>query len=383
MNIRTEFTEDWDPFAGKDSMKIAWISFGFREYSINHAEALAVDHDILLVLPESEDSGLNRILDPRVSLYFFRRARLRQPIGQIRQCLAIVQKVKEFAPDVIHLQQGHLWFNFVLSALGRYALVLTIHDPQHHPGDSESRKTPQWVMNFGFRRADRVIVHGRNLVNVVRDEIGIPGNRIDVIPHIALGALKPGPTRAEDDHNVLFFGRIWQYKGLEYLIMAEPLISKHIEDVRITIAGRGEDFSRYRQMMKNPERFEVHNSWISDDTRDELFQRAAVVVLPYVSATQSGVVPIAYSFEKPVVVTDVGALSETVDHGRTGLVVPSRDVQALADAIITLLRDKQARRQMGANGRRKLQEEWIPDVVARRTAETYRSAIRHRKSDKR
>jgi glycosyltransferase involved in cell wall biosynthesis len=381
--MSTDLTEDWVRFAGKNSMKIAWISFGFREYSINHAEALAVDHDLLLVLPASKDSGLNKIVDPRVSLYLFPEARLRQPIGQIRQCLAIVRKVREFGPDVVHVQQGHLWFNFALPALGKYALVLTIHDPQHHPGDSESRKTPQWVMDFGFRRADRVIVHGKNLVNVVRDEIGIPGNRIDVIPHIALGALEPGPARVEDDHNVLFFGRIWPYKGLEYLIMAEPLISKHIEDLRITIAGRGEDFSRYRQMMKNPARFEVHNSWISDDTRDELFQRAAVVVLPYVSATQSGVVPIAFSFGKPVVVTDVGALSETVDHGRTGLVVPPRDVQALAEAIITLLRNKESRRKMGANGRKKMQEEWVPDVVARRTVETYGSAIRHCESGKR
>ncbi len=364
-------------------MKIAWISFGFREYSINHAGALADNHDVLLVLPASQDSGLNEIVDPRVSLFYFREARLRQPFRQIRQCLAIVRKVREFGPDVVHLQQGHLWFNFAIPALRRYPLVMTIHDPRRHPEDLESKKTPQWTQDFGFRLADRVIVHGKSLINVVRDEIGIPGNRIDVIPHIALGALEPRPTRTEDDRNVLFFGRIWPYKGLEYLILAEPLISEHIEDVRITIAGRGEDFSRYRQMMKNSERFEVHNSWVSDDTRDELFQRASVVVLPYVSATQSGVVPVAYSFGKPVVVTDVGALSDAVDHGRTGLLIPPRDVQALAEAIITLLRDKKSRRQMGANGRKKMQDEWVPDVVARRTVETYRSAIRHRESDKR
>jgi len=364
-------------------MKIAWISFGFREYSINHVRALSENHDLLLVLPASEDSGLHEIVDPRVSVFSFRNARLRQPFRQIWQCLAIVRKVREFGPDVVHLQQGHLWFNFAILALRRYPLVMTIHDPRRHPGDSESMKTPQWSQDFGFRHADRVIVHGKSLVNVVRDEIGIPGNCIDVIPHIALGALEPSPTRNEDDHNVLFFGRIWRYKGLEYLIMAEPLISKHIEDVRITIAGRGGVFNRYRQMMKNPARFEIHNSWISDSARNELFQRAAVVVLPYVSATQSGIVPIAYSFGKPVVVTDVGALSEVVDHGRTGLVVPPRNVQALADAIITLLRDKQFRRRMGANGRKKMQEEWFPEVVARRTAETYESAIRDREREKR
>ena len=364
-------------------MKIVWISFGFREYSINHVGALAENHDVLLVLPATKDSGLNEIVDPRVSLYYFREARLRQPFGQSRQCLAIVRKVREFGPDVVHLQQGHLWFNFAIPALRKYPLVMTIHDPRRHPGDAESQKTPQWSQDFGFRQADRVIVHGKSLVNVVRDEIGIPENRVDVIPHIALGALDPSPTRTEDDHNVLFFGRVWRYKGLEYLIMAEPLISKQITDVRITIAGRGEDFDRYRQMMKNPERFEVLNSWISDDMRDELFQRAAVVVLPYVSATQSGVVPVAYSYGKPVVATDVGALSEAVDHGRTGLLIPPRDAQALAEAIITLLRDKRSRRKMGANGRKKMQDEWVPDIVAHRTVETYISAIRHRESDKR
>ena len=364
-------------------MKIAWISFGFWEYSINHAEALAVDHEVLLVLPAIKEGVLDKTVDPRVSLFLFPEARLRQPIGQIRRCLAIVNKVREFGPDVVHLQQGHLWFNFALPALRRYPLVVTIHDPQHHPGDSESRKTPQWVMDLAAKRADRVVVHGKSLVKVARDEIGLPDHRIDVIPHIALGTLEAKPTQAEDDHNVLFFGRIWRYKGLDYLIMAEPQVSKHIEDVRITIAGQGEDFDRYRQMMINPERFEVYNSWISDDARDQLFQKAAVVVLPYVSATQSGVVPVAYSYGKPVVVTDVGALSETVDHGRTGLVVPPRNVQALAEAIITLLRDNQTRRQMGANGREKMKEEWYPNVIARRTVVTYGSAIRHRVLDSR
>lgn len=364
-------------------MKIAWISFGPREYSFSHAEPLAENHDLLMVLPEREEGRLNEIVDARFTLFEFRRARLRQPIRQIRQCLAIVRKIRSFGPDVVHLQHGHLWLNFALLALGKYPLVLTIHDPQHHPGDSESRKTPQWAMNFGFRRADRVIVLGKSLVKVVREEIGIPEDRIDVVPHIALGAREPDLTQAETDNNILFFGRIWPYKGLEYLIMAEPLISKEIPDVRITIAGTGEEFNRYRQMMTSPERFDVRNTWISESERNDLFCRAAVVVLPYASATQSGVVPIAYSFGKPVVVTDVGALSETVDHGRTGLVVPPRDVKALAEAIITLLCDKQSRRKMGANGRKKMQEEWSPDVVADRTVETYRTAIRNRASGKR
>jgi glycosyltransferase involved in cell wall biosynthesis len=58
------------------------------------------------------------------------------------------------------------------------------------------------------------------------------------------------------------------------------------------------------------------------------------VVLPYVSATQSGIVQIAYGFNKPVVVTAVGGLPEVVDDGRTGFVVPPKNTEALADAVV-------------------------------------------------
>ena len=62
----------------------------------------------------------------------------------------IIQQIKKFEPDVIHLQQGHLWFNFALPLLRRYPLALTIHDPKPHLGDKGGKKTPQVVMNYGF-----------------------------------------------------------------------------------------------------------------------------------------------------------------------------------------------------------------------------------------
>jgi glycosyltransferase involved in cell wall biosynthesis len=102
------------------------------------------------------------------------------------------------------------------------------------------------------------------------------------------------------------------------------------------------------------------------------------VVLPYVSATQSGVVPVAYSFGKPVVATTVGALPEYVDHGRTGLLVPPRDEKKLAAAVVQLLQDVDLRHTMGENGKRMLFEKCAPDVVARRTVEVYRRAVKGR-----
>ena len=95
-------------------------------------------------------------------------------------------------------------------------------------------------------------------------------------------------------------------------------------------------------MMVHPDRFLVYNHWISDTLQAELFHRASVVVLPYIEASQSGVIPCAYSCAKPVIATRTGSLPEMVEHGRTGYLVPPGDEKALADAMIDLLRNRGA-----------------------------------------
>jgi glycosyltransferase involved in cell wall biosynthesis len=153
------------------------------------------------------------------------------------------------------------------------------------------------------------------------------------------------------------------------------LITAEVPQARIVIAGRGEEFARYRNMMVHPERFTVYNEYIPGDKRAELFRRASVVVLPYIEASTSGVISVAYTFAKPVVATTVGCLPEMVEDGRTGFLVPPRHPQALADAIVRLLRDPALRHELGGNGRQKIDTEWSPESVARQTLAVYRRAI--------
>ncbi|MGD9048584.1 MAG: glycosyltransferase family 4 protein [Anaerolineae bacterium] len=356
-------------------MKVAFLSFHFGEYSVRLASALAQETRVLLLLPcEKAAPHLSR-LDPAVNFRPFNKPRLRQPLRQLGTIFRILQEIRRFDPDVIHLQRGHLWFNLALPLLRHYPLVITIHDPRPHVGDRESQKVPQTIWNFGRRRADQLIVHGQQLKQVVLDELSLSSEMVQVIPMIALGDDLAQPQVQEIDHQVLFFGRIWGYKGLEYLIQAEPLITAQVPEARIVIAGRGEDFGRYRRLMIHPERFTVYNEYVSDDKRAELFRRASVVALPYVDASQSAVIPVAYTFGKPVVATTVGGLPELVEHGHTGFLVPPRDERALADAVVRLLRDKELRHQLGANGRRKVDTECSPDAVAQRTLEVYRCAL--------
>lgn len=354
-------------------LRVSLIAFGFGEYALRTAAAVAGEAKVQLLLPTVELERHRALVDSRLSLVPFVLPRLRQPWRQLRLMRSLLGTVRRFGPDVVHLQQGHLWFNLALPLLRR-PLVVTVHDPRYHLGDRESQRTPQRIMDLGFRRADRVLVMADQLREATVGR-GVRREIIDVVPHLPLGDEAAGSDVPEEDHQVLFFGRIWPYKGLEYLIRAEPLVSAAVPEARFVIAGQGEDLARYRGLMVHPERFEVHNRFIPDEESPGYFRRASVVALPYIDASQSGVIPMAYTFARPVVATRVGGLPELVDDGCTGLLVPPGDHRALAEALIRLLRDPVGRREMGRRGREKIRRECSAEQVATTTLAAYRAAI--------
>jgi glycosyltransferase involved in cell wall biosynthesis len=128
-------------------------------------------------------------------------------------------------------------------------------------------------------------------------------------------------------------------------------------------------------MMVHPDRFIVHNEYVSEEKKSELFRTASVVALPYIDATQSAVIATAYNYSKPVVATAVGGLPSMIDDGSTGFLIPPRDEKALADALIRLLTNDRLRETMGANAKKKAEDEYSADVAATRTLEVYRSLL--------
>jgi len=356
-------------------LRVALISFNFPEYCIRVANALSEHADVLLFLPDRLAAPHIAKLCDAVRLVSFPSVRLRQITRQARIIRHIIAEIGKFQPDVVHYQGVHLWFDLALPLLKSYPLVFTVHDFRPHPGDQPLQQTPFSIEMFARRRAAQLIVHNQHTRQLLAPCLVNGPARISVIPHIQIGSELASSSCQEEDHLVLFFGRIWAYKGLDYLIQAEPFITARVPDARILIAGEGEDFSRYRRMMIHPETFVVDNGFVSEARAAEYFHRASVVVLPYIEASQSGVIPLAYSAGKPVVATTVGGLPEMVEHGRTGYLVPPRDPSALAEAVVRLLLDPQLRRRMGANGKRKIETECSPEVVARNTMEVYRRAI--------
>lgn len=135
----------------------------------------------------------------------------------------------------------------------------------------------------------------------------------------------------------LFFGYIRKYKGLDLLLEAMPALIKIFPDFKLIVAGEFyADESAHREKIKSlgiAAHLLLATDYIPSNEVAKYFCAADCAVLPYRSATQSGVVPIAYHFELPVIVTNVGGLSEVAIDGKTGFVIEPNSAQAIVEGV--------------------------------------------------
>ncbi len=140
----------------------------------------------------------------------------------------------------------------------------------------------------------------------------------------------------------LFFGYVRHYKGLDVLLDAWPRVRAR-RPVELVVAGEFyEDPAPYRARVAaagGPPAVRLLDRYLPDAEVETVFKAADVVVLPYRSATQSGVTHVAYAMGLPVILTDVGGLAETVSPSGSGLVVPPEDPEALARAVVAFFAD--------------------------------------------
>ncbi|MBC8186052.1 glycosyltransferase [candidate division KSB1 bacterium] len=139
------------------------------------------------------------------------------------------------------------------------------------------------------------------------------------------------------DNVALFFGLVRPYKGVKYLIEAIPHVLKKV-DVKFYVVGEfWEDIKRYRKRiaeLKIEDNITIVDQYVSDEEAIVYFSATDLFVLPYVSATYSAVIPLAYGYNKPVIVSDVLGLTDLVDDGQTGYIVPPQNPEALAEKIV-------------------------------------------------
>jgi D-inositol-3-phosphate glycosyltransferase len=140
-----------------------------------------------------------------------------------------------------------------------------------------------------------------------------------------------------DGKLLLFFGFVRHYKGLDLLLRALPEMRKQHPDARVVVAGEfyepRKEYNALIHELNIGDAVFIHDDYCPNEKVGIYFAACDCAVLPYRSATQSGIIQVAYALNTPVITTDVGGLSEVVFDGVTGLVVPPEDNEALVKAV--------------------------------------------------
>jgi len=221
----------------------------------------------------------------------------------------------------------------------------------------EKRPGDDMLLRFFLRQNDGFVVMSET---VKRDLLSIrPDAVYERLEHPLYDHFGASIPRAEARHRLgigadekilLFFGFIRGYKGLDIILKALPLLPP---DYRLVIAGEVYgSFSEYDDIIREyglEDRIHRHVRYISDAEVPQFFCASDLCVLPYRSATQSGIIPIAYHFDLPVVITDVGSLTEMVQPYDTGLIAQEATPAAIAERILQFFNEPGRRELCAAN----------------------------------
>ncbi|MDQ3966876.1 MAG: glycosyltransferase family 4 protein, partial [Thermoproteota archaeon] len=280
--------------------------------------------------------------------------------------LRIITKAKY---RIVHVQ-GHfpMFFLFIpfLRLKGK-PIFWTVHDVQLRPSSTGIRGKLEVLFvktlsqpSILARFADSIFVHG----SLLKEELilkGVDENKILVMPHPDYRYLLTDNNNSHfnESEYVLLFGSIKPYKGIDIFIKAARIVrEKTRSNFKVLIAGRG-DISYFQNLLEKEdlEYIRLRNEIIPDSEIPHIFNKAKFVVLPYTYASQSGVIPLAYTFSKPVIVSNTGSLGEFVAHDETGFVFERGNIDQLANYMIKLLEDNSKCIEMGKKGHQKMLRE--------------------------
>ncbi|MBA4321965.1 MAG: glycosyl transferase family 1 [Odoribacter sp.] len=255
-------------------------------------------------------------------------------------------KIKKLKPDLLIFKY---WIPFMAPCFGtiariaksnRHTKVICILDNviphEKRPGD-------KFLTTYFTGCIDGAIAMSQSVLNDLQqfrrdvpvklsphplfDNFGDPAKRAEALSELGLDA---------DYSYLLFFGFIRAYKGLDLLI--EAFADNRLRDRKLKLLIAGEFYEDAKPYLNLIKRYNLDNEiilfdrFINDSEVNLFFSVSDLIVQPYRSATQSGVTQIAYHFEKPMLVTDVGGLKEIVPHGLCGYVV-NTDPKEIADSI--------------------------------------------------
>lgn len=321
-------------------MKIAFLSTfypyrgGIAQFNASLFRALEKNHTVKLVnfslqYPSFLFPGTTQYVNSEDKADALASSRILNAINPLSY-FKTAREIIAYKPDLLII--GY-WMPFMGPCLGyvsgklakKTKVITIVHNAVPH----EQSKLDRVLSNYFFKRTQHVIA----LSEAVKKDINhaYPSVKVDVIPHPSYthfgNPIEKEQALAQlnlpsDKKILLFFGLIRAYKGLDILIEAMRFLD---ETYHLVIAGEAyEDWDKYQQQLEKNNlstRIHLHTRYIPDHEVPMFFSAADCCVLPYKSATQSGIVAIAQAFNLPVIASNVGGLSEFIQDGKNGILL--------------------------------------------------------------
>ncbi len=229
--------------------------------------------------------------------------------------------------------------SLLVKLLAKTKILFLCHNVVEH----ESKWIDKVLTRVVLRNGDYYIVHSaedqQNLLSI------FPKAKVKKSFHptydvFNLGDFDPNVVRRKyriEGNIILFFGFIREYKGLKYLIKALPEVLSKTNVTLLIVGEFWKNKNEYLSLINNlgiEDKIIIIDEYVPNEEVGLYFSAADLIVQPYSSATGSGIIQIAYGFNKPVIATKVGCLPEVVEDGKTGYLVQHRSSHKIAEAII-------------------------------------------------
>ncbi|WET01213.1 glycosyltransferase family 4 protein [Flavobacterium sp. YJ01] len=229
--------------------------------------------------------------------------------------------IKKFNPIVLYIPMISLLNPGVLLFLRKINIYYTLHDPIEHVG--EANFFVELIRKFEIKKAKKIILLNVFFKRYVCDFYKKQEEDIMYVPHAAFFSNEEVTSNNCFLDKILFVGRIEEYKGIGLLLDAFSEAIKLRPNLKLTIAGRGELSPYLDKISKLSDNIEIINRWLKDEEVEQLIKNHDFVILPYIDASQSGVVPVVFANKRTVIATNKGALAEQIPNGLGFVVEPN------------------------------------------------------------
>ncbi|MBI4187371.1 MAG: glycosyltransferase family 4 protein [Chloroflexi bacterium] len=347
-------------------------------------------HEVKVIAPAS--SVVNELGDRFIPIGKPRPIPASGSISRITISLRLASSIKKVLArekfDIIHLHEPFM--PMLCSAVLRFSDTVnigTFHACQGKPGYGFGRPISTFMLKRRARKLHAKIAVSRVALEFASKHVN---GHYDIIPNGIdqerfSRDVAPVDSFRDGKRNILFVGRLEKRKGVNYLLRAYQQVKSEIPDSRLIIVGPGTRLrKKYEKWVRKNDLSDVaFVGQVSYDDLPRYYKTADVCCFSATGQESFGIVLLeAMAAGKPVVASNIDGYATVLTHGVEGLLVPPKDEQALARALIALLKDSRLQQQMGERGRLKAAEySW--ERIARKVVGCYQRVLSERRGSER